>query len=115
MSLLLITVMLCGIIYAYSFQLEAAAKRRLVVTNRDLIKRLRVPPVFVNKNDDVPGRLKRKIVRYDNVGDPVYDDDMSQDKGGISVLGINVPFDPLSASLLIFGLIAFNFFVVANL
>jgi hypothetical protein len=60
---------------------------------------------------------RRKIVGYDNVGEPIYDDESnaSNASGGIDVLGIKISVDPLSASLLVFGLIAFNFFVLANL
>mmetsp|Transcript_27855 Transcript_27855/g.28113 ORF Transcript_27855/g.28113 Transcript_27855/m.28113 type:complete len:114 (+) Transcript_27855:53-394(+) len=58
---------------------------------------------------------ERTIIGYDNVGDPIYKDEMNAKKGGISVLGINIEFDPISASLGIFGLIAFNFFVLANI
>ena len=68
---------------------------------------------MAKKQDDVTST--KKIIRYDNVGDPIYEDETSSGKGGISVFGYSVPFDPLSASLIIFGLIAFNFFVVANL
>jgi hypothetical protein len=61
-------------------------------------------------------RPERKIVRYDNLGDPIYEDELNaMGNDGISILGKKVPFDPLSASLLIFGLIAFQFFVLANL
>ena len=57
----------------------------------------------------------RKIVRYDNVGDPVYEDELDSSSSGMSVLGLKLSLDPLSLSLLIFGAIAFNFFVLANL
>ena len=60
---------------------------------------------------------KRKILKYDNVGDPIYEDEMNllNDGNGINVLGFNIAVDPLTLSLLIFGVIAFNFFVLANL
>jgi len=58
---------------------------------------------------------ERRIVKYDNLGDPVYDDEGGSDGSGITVLGANVNVDPLTSALLIFGLIAFNFFVLANL
>ncbi len=57
----------------------------------------------------------RRVVRYDNVGDPVYEDELDSSASGVSVLGIKLSLDPLSLSLLIFGAIAFNFFVLANL
>ena len=56
----------------------------------------------------------RKIVGKDNLGDPIYEDDLEKQEG-INVLGKKVAVDPLSLSLLIFGVIAFNFFVLANL
>lgn len=58
---------------------------------------------------------KRKVVRYDNVGDPIYEDELDASSGGISVFGIKTNLDAPTVSLLIFGLIAFNFFVLANL
>jgi hypothetical protein len=70
-----------------------------------------------NNNKDAPIKNQRKIVRYDNVGDPVYEGDefTSSSGSGINVLGLNIDVDPLTLSLLIFGAIAFNFFVLANL
>ena len=53
-------------------------------------------------------KKSKKIVKYDNVGEPIYEEDER-------IKGIEKSFDPLTATLLIFGLIAFNFFVVANL
>ena len=56
----------------------------------------------------------RKIVGKDNLGDPIYEDELEKQEG-INVLGRKVAVDPLTLSLLIFGIIAFNFFVLANL
>lgn len=56
----------------------------------------------------------RKIVKYDNVGDPIYEDEQNANSG-VTVLGQTFDIDPVSMSLLAFGLIAFNFFVLANL
>ena len=60
---------------------------------------------------------KRKILRYDNVGDPIYEGDENAvtSSEGLNVLGMKLALDPASLSLLIFGAIAFNFFVLANL
>jgi hypothetical protein len=59
---------------------------------------------------------RRRIIRYDNVGDPIYEDEENASgNNGISVLGINISLDPTSLTLIIFGLIAFNFFVLANM
>jgi hypothetical protein len=48
------------------------------------------------------------------LGDPIYEDEVEKQEG-INVLGRKVAVDPLTLSLLIFGIIAFNFFVLANL
>ena len=58
--------------------------------------------------------LDRKIVGKDNLGDPIYEDELDEQEG-INVLGKKISVDPLTLSLLIFGVIAFNFFVLANL
>eukprot|EP01041_Mallomonas_annulata_P006830 gene6830-13835_t len=105
LRLLIVTLIVC----CSAYRLDLSRKTSLRVqslASKSVILRMGL-------SDDE--RTKKRIVRYDNVGDPVYEDDTSRDRGGINVLGYNVPFDPLSASLLIFGLIAFNFFVVANL
>jgi hypothetical protein len=61
-------------------------------------------------------KVPRKIASYDNVGDPIYEDELEAGRSnGMNVLGINIDLDPVSLSGLIFGLIAFNFFVLANL
>ena len=63
------------------------------------------------------GPNKRKILRYDNVGDPIYEgeENATTSSQGINILGIKLALDPSSLTLIIFGLIAFNFFVLANL
>ena len=66
------------------------------------------------ENDGNEGkRKKRRIIRYDNVGDPVYEGD---EPSNLVVAGFDLGFslDASSATLLIFGLIAFNFLVLAN-
>jgi len=57
---------------------------------------------------------QRKIVGKDNLGEPIYEGDENSGES-LNVLGAKVPVDPLSASLLVFAVIAFQFFVVANL
>lgn len=52
-----------------------------------------------------PQPPKRKIVKYDNVGDPVY-----EGEDGVSSMKI----DGFTATFLVFALIAFNFLVLAN-
>ena len=69
----------------------------------------------INASDDPePKERRRKIVRYDNMGDPVYEgDELDQ---GIKVFGFNIGFRPdaVTSTFLLFAVIAFNFFVVAN-
>lgn len=82
-------------------------------------------PLSIRSHSTISTRLfskpknenKRKILKYDNVGDPVYEDELNllNDGNGINVLGLNIAVDPLTLSLLIFGVIAVNFFVLANL
>ena len=51
--------------------------------------------------------------------DPIYEDELNASNGdvmnGMTILGVTVDLDPTSLTLLGFGLIAFNFFVLANL
>ena len=51
--------------------------------------------------------------------DPIYEDELNASNGdtmnGLTILGVTVDLDPTSLTLLGFGLIAFNFFVLANL
>eukprot|EP01038_Epipyxis_sp_PR26KG_P015978 gene15978-21684_t len=70
-----------------------------------------------NTDDEKQPKRKRKVVKYDNVGDPIYEgeENSSSSSNGLNILGFNLALDPLSLSLLIFSLIAFNFFVLANL
>lgn len=56
---------------------------------------------------------RRKVVGYDNLGEPVYEGDADGDT--LDVLGTKLKIDAFSASLIIFAVIAFQFFVVANL
>jgi len=65
--------------------------------------------LYDNNNND-----KRKVIGRDNLGDPIYDGDNNTSEG-INVLGKKIDVDPITSSLLIFGIIAFNFFVLANL
>ena len=69
--------------------------------------------LYASNNDDKP--KKRKIIKYDNVGDPIYEDEYNSQQGGMNILGISTNLDPLALTALGFGAIAFNFFVLANL
>lgn len=59
-------------------------------------------------------RDNRRIVGKDNLGEPIYEGDEARGEK-LDVLGFKLAIDPLSASLAVFILIAFQFFVVANL
>ena len=67
----------------------------------------------MSQEDDREKKKKRRIIRYDNVGDPVYEGD---EPSNIVFAGFDLGFslDATSTTLLIFGLIAFNFLVLAN-
>mmetsp|Transcript_9131 Transcript_9131/g.15130 ORF Transcript_9131/g.15130 Transcript_9131/m.15130 type:complete len:106 (+) Transcript_9131:27-344(+) len=71
-----------------------------------------VRPVLKMSNEK---KKSRKIVKYDNVGDPIYEDELQSSSGGVNLLGIQLDLDAPTLALIIFGAIAFNFFVVANL
>lgn len=79
-----------------------------------------MPQCAINRKFNVPPSAAymmlyaRKIIGKDNLGDPIYEDEVDKQEG-INVLGKRVAVDPLTLSLLIFGIIAFNFFVLANL
>jgi hypothetical protein len=47
-------------------------------------------------------------------GDPIYEDE-GNTESGLDILGFKVDLDPSTLSLIVFGAIAFNFFVLANL
>jgi len=68
-------------------------------------------PLYGSQSDDSREQVKpkRAIVKYDNVGDPVYADELEGRGGGLGGL------DPIALTALVFGAIAFNFFVLANL
>ena len=67
----------------------------------------------MSQEDDREKMKKRRIIRYDNVGDPIYEGD---EPSNIVFAGFDLGFslDATSTTLLIFGLIAFNFLVLAN-
>ena len=70
-----------------------------------------------NNGDNKTSDDKRRIVRYDNVGDPIYegDENATGTMNGLDVFGLKLDLDPTTLTLLGFGAIAFNFFVLANL
>jgi hypothetical protein len=113
-ELILKVAILSAILICSSEALGGNAKSRLVNRFATPLKIPRRSHLFASKE---PNNGERKIVRYDNLGEPIYEDelDASSSGSGISILGNKVSFDPLTASLIIFGLIAFNFFVLANL
>ena len=70
--------------------------------------------VLQDKNENSPQeKPQRKIAKYDNLGDPIYEDEIqSQGGSGINILGLQVDADPLTVSLLVFAVIAVQFFGV---
>ena len=55
----------------------------------------------------------RKIAKYDNLGDPIYEDELNASgSSGITIFGKKFDTDPISASLLVFAVIAIQFFSV---
>ena len=59
-----------------------------------------------------PSDSEPRIVGKDNLGEPIYE---GQEGETLNILGAKLPIDPLTGALAIFALIAFQFFVVANL
>jgi hypothetical protein len=55
---------------------------------------------------------QRKIAKYDNLGEPVYEDELTASGSGINVFGKQIDADPLTVSLVVFAVIAFQFFSV---
>lgn len=109
--LILIIVIILGIVLnefyvVNSYQSKLA--HRLIKYPNKTINDNRKKVLVLNDKD------KRKIIGRDNLGDPIYEGDLNTSEG-INVFGKKVDVDPLTSSLLIFGLIAFNFFVLANL
>lgn len=58
---------------------------------------------------------RRRIIGRDNLGEPIYEGEDRNQGEKLDILGLKLNVDPLSASLLIFLVIAFQFFVLANL
>ena len=63
------------------------------------------PTSLLSKNFQVPeDDTTRKVAKYDNLGDPIYEDERaSQGGSGLNILGIKVDADPLTVSLLVFA------------
>ena len=92
---------------AYGLRMAPLARGKLLQAQIERDARLRMTENGDNRNK------KRRIIRYDNVGDPVYE---GEEPESLVVAGfdLGISLDPTSATLLIFGLIAFNFLVLAN-
>lgn len=124
MNVLLIVSILClygNIFYCDAFVSDTAKpfmllfrqNQRQIVNKFDYLTKHPMSSTKLNMSQE---NKKRRVVRYDNLGDPVYEDELNASMdGGISILGIKTNLDAPTISLLIFGLIAFNFFVLANL
>lgn len=85
-----------------------------VPTSRIVISKLSNKSTCLYAKNNDTNKKERKIVKYDNVGDPVYEDELEASQG-MNILGFNVDLDPINLTLLIGGVIAFQFFVLANL
>ena len=72
------------------------------------------PTTLLDKKPSAPqDETSRKVAKYDNLGDPIYEDELaSQGGSGLNILGIKIDADPLTVSLLVFALIAVQFFGV---
>lgn len=76
-------------------------------------KRVSTMTLFDKISKGPEEKSPRKIAKYDNLGDPIYEDELqSQGGSGINVLGVQIDADPLTVSLLVFAVIAVQFFGV---
>ena len=105
-----------ALVHPYSYSMDPG--RASIFYNYKKVKSSlgRLQMAEINDGENKPQIPSRRIIKYDNVGDPIYEGELNASgSNGISILGTQVELDPVSASLLIFGLIAFNFLVLANL
>ena len=69
--------------------------------------------LYQTSNNGPDERSTRKIAKYDNLGDPIYEDELNASgSSGITIFGKKFDTDPISASLLVFAVIAIQFFSV---
>ena len=112
MSRLFFFVALLAAVSAFAFGLS---QRATVMTTSCRLAQVKSPStklqMAVRPQDP---RDPRRIIGKDNLGEPIYEGDENTGET-LNVLGAKFAVDPLSAGLVIFGLIAFQFFVVANL
>ena len=87
-----------------------AGALRPALAHRQLGTRIAIFQPFVLRAQRDP-RDQRRIIRRDNLGEPIYEGEEPENDSLFNISNV----DPVSATLLIFGLIAFNFFVIANL
>lgn len=73
---------------------------------------LRSSCLYEKSNNGPTEKNQRKIAKYDNLGEPVYEDELTASGSGINVFGKQIDADPLTVSLLVFAVIAFQFFSV---
>ncbi len=63
----------------------------------------------MSQDEDSP-RDCRKIIGKDNLGEPIYEGDSIDGGNTINILGQNVALDPITGSLIVFLVIAIQFF-----
>ena len=78
-----------------------------------LFKFVKERPLYQTSSNGPDERSPRKIAKYDNLGDPIYEDELNASgSSGITIFGKKFDTDPISASLLVFAVIAIQFFSV---
>lgn len=66
-----------------------------------------------NKDNRFNPDNKRKIIKKDNLGEPIYEDELTASgSNGINIFGKKIDADPLTVSLIVFAIIAIQFFGV---
>ena len=99
---------------ATSFHLSSITRKVITTSNlRQSNALLRNSCTLYERSNNGPTENnQRKIAKYDNLGDPVYEDELTASGSGINVFGKQIDADPLTVSLLVFAVIAFQFFSV---
>ena len=97
---------------AFSHHFSSSAKTMTIHKNPFVMSKWNL---YANQNDNDKQSNKRRVIRYDNLGDPIYEGEGDEDSNGLNILGIKLNVDAPTLAAIGFGLIAFNFFVLANI
>jgi hypothetical protein len=98
---------------ATSFQSSSFVRKFTPISNLHQHNTLlRSSCLYVKNSNGPTENNQRKIAKYDNLGEPVYEDELTASGSGINVFGKQIDADPLTVSLLVFAVIAFQFFSV---